>query len=291
MKFKKSGFLYIGTLIFALACNTPQSSVDTSKAEVKESKNNFNIAYIYSDSIMQSETDYNYLTDNGYFHFSSALEEPDETELGYPFKEVTMTFTADDKYSVAAKDPKLFAESNVEVIDLGLIGEEDYSMPLKDARIVSRYKGRRVNHTGMDLAGRSRDPIYAAFDGVVRVSKRSDSYGNVIVVRHYNGLETVYSHNTRNMVKVGDEVKAGQQIAVSGQTGRASGDHLHFEVRINGQHFNPELLFDFQNQRLHDKNLYCVQKGNRITVSQVDPLPTILAYHKPVDTLHTQSYL
>lgn len=285
---KKTGYLFIGGLTFAaaLACNTPQIGISKSQ----NSKDNYSVESNVTHSLNRKTVlpfpadDEPYL-DNGYFDFSAYLPEPDETELGYPFKDVTLAFSANDKYTVQVKDPKLFAEGNVEIIDLGLIGEDEYAMPMKGARVVSRYAGRRVNHTGMDLAGRSRDPIYAVFDGVVRVSKRSDSYGNVIVVRHYNGLETVYSHNTKNMVKVGEEVKAGQQIAVSGRTGRASGDHLHFEVRVNGQHFNPELIFDFKNQRLNDKSLYCVQKGNRIKVSQVDPLPTILAFLKPVHSV------
>jgi len=259
------GTLFIGFAVLGFACQTPQkSSVISRSHKISET------AQIVSDTDM----------DPYYMGFNFFMPEPDEEELGYPFKDVTLTFSANDKYSVQALDPKLFAEGNVEIIDLTMLTEEDYAMPMEGSRIVSRYKGRRKNHTGMDLAGRSRDPIYATFDGVVRVSKRSDTYGNVIVVRHYNGLETVYSHNTKNLVKVGEEVKAGQQIAVSGRTGRAYGDHLHFEVRINGQHFNPELVFNFQTNRLVDKNLYCLKTGNKIKVEHVDAPPVMLANHR-----------
>ncbi len=263
MKLKILGNLLIGSAALCFACQTPQSSYLTSK-QVEKTEN--------SDSLSISDMD-------SYFYgFNLFQAEPDERELGYPFKDVTMTFSANDKYSIQVMDPKLFTENNVEIVDLPMI--DNYSMPMKGARVVSRYAGKRVNHAGIDLAGRSKDPIYATFDGIVRVSKRSDTYGNVIVVRHYNGLETVYSHNSKNMVKVGQEVQAGQQIAVSGRTGRASGDHLHFEVRINGQHFNPELVFNFETKQLKDKSLYCVKTGNKVKIGQVDPLPYMLAQHK-----------
>lgn len=274
MKIKVLGVLLISLLGLVIGCQVPQSSMKTKDITKKVNR------YVYPLAVHE---------DFLFYDINMLMEEPDETELGYPFREVTLDFSASDKYSVQATDPKLFAAGDVEVIDLVFIDEENYSLPMKNPRLVSRYAGKRVNHAGIDLAGRSRDPIYATFDGVVRVSKRSDTYGNVIVVRHYNGLETVYSHNTKNMVKVGEEVKAGQQIAVSGQTGRAYGDHLHFEVRVNGQHFNPELLFDFKAQKLQEKSLLCVKSKNRIKVSQVDPFPYFLAEMKNADSVLTSS--
>jgi len=262
MKIKVLGVLFISLLGLAVGCQVPQSGVKTK-----------NIAEKTNRPVYPLKVNDDFLL----YNVSQFAEEPDERELGYPFKDVTLDFSAYDKYAVQTTDPRLFNMSNVEVIDLIFIGEDEYSLPMKNPRVVSRYAGKRVKHAGIDLAGRSRDPILATFDGVVRVSKASDTYGNVIVVRHYNGLETVYSHNTRNMVKVGDEVKAGQQIAVSGQTGRASGDHLHFEVRMDGQHLNPELLFDFAAQKLQEKSLFCVKNKNRIEISQVDPFFYYLA--------------
>jgi len=281
---KNKGLVCIGLLSLVLACNTPQSGMVKSQADNSEVLNKKNVKPVsLMSTVVLDEMEFPYYMENLYYDFSSLLPEPDETELGYPFKDVTLTFSGEDKYNVQAKDPKLFADDDVEVIDLFLIGAEEYSLPLKGARVVSRYAGKRARHAGIDLSGRSRDPIYSVFDGVVRVSKQSESYGNIIVVRHFNGLETVYSHNTKNMVKAGDRVKAGQQIAVSGRTGRASGDHLHFEVRMNGQHFNPELLFDFKKGELKDKSLYCVQTGNKIKVTQVDAFPSLLASHRAMD--------
>ena len=92
----------------------------------------------------------------------------------------------------------------------------------------------------------------------------------MIVVRHYNGLETVYGHNSKRLVKSGDRVKAGQVLAVSGQTGRASTDHLHFEVRVNGKHIDPNLIIDFEKQTLLQKCLvFTSDEKGKLNIEQV----------------------
>ena len=125
--------------------------------------------------------------------------------------------------------------------------EQDLAVfyPLPGAKVISPY-GRRGgrSHTGVDIKTRPNDNILAAFDGVVTMSQRYAAYGNLIKIRHERGLETWYSHNSKNLVSVGDRVKAGQVIALTGQTGRASTAHLHFELRLNGAVQNPSLLFD-----------------------------------------------
>lgn len=98
------------------------------------------------------------------------------------------------------------------------------------------------------------------------MAKPYGAYGNVIVIRHPNGLETVYSHNVKNLVKSGDAVKAGKAIALTGRTGRATTEHLHFETRINGQHFNPGLIFDMDKRTLRKDYLQCTKKGKGIIV-------------------------
>ncbi|MCD7937011.1 MAG: M23 family metallopeptidase [Tannerellaceae bacterium] len=209
----------------------------------------------------------------------ATINVPEEEEfLGGVWVDITDSFSPVDQYEFTVRDPKLFAEDNKLVIDLSRIREEEYAFPLPGAKLISEYAGKRRNHTGVDLKVSRRDTIVSAFDGVVRMSRRNATYGNVIIVRHYNGLETLYSHNTQNLVKVGDRVKAGEPIAVSGQTGRASTDHLHFEVRVNGQHFNPALVFDFTTQELNNKSLLCVKNGSKITINQVDPFPYQTAY-------------
>ena len=122
-----------------------------------------------------------------------------------------------------------------------------WSYPLPGAKVISPYgsrSGRR--HTGVDLKTVNKDNILAAFDGEVVFSGPFSGYGNLIRIRHDNGLETYYSHNSKNLVKVGEQVKAGQVIALTGQTGRASTPHLHFETRIGGQAVNPNRFFDHQ---------------------------------------------
>lgn len=120
-----------------------------------------------------------------------------------------------------------------------------WSYPLPGAKVISPFGsrgGRR--HTGVDLKTVNKDEIHAAFDGEVVFSGPFSGYGNLIRLRHDNGLETYYSHNSKNLVKVGEQVKAGQVIALTGQTGRASTPHLHFETRIGGQAVNPNRFFD-----------------------------------------------
>ncbi|MBQ4161894.1 MAG: M23 family metallopeptidase [Parabacteroides sp.] len=163
------------------------------------------------------------------------------------------------------------------LIDLSLIQKEEYAFPLPGAKVISPYAGRRRNHTGVDLKTHPKDTIVSAFDGIVRLSKPYFAYGNLIVIRHYNGMETLYSHNTKNLVKPGDRVKAGQPIAISGRTGRATTDHLHFEVRVNGQHINPDIIFNLKERTLKDDCLSFTQEGNKIKVEPIKAMPHQLA--------------
>lgn len=150
-----------------------------------------------------------------------------------------------------------FSQKNQElVIDFGKIADDAFKFPLPGARVISPYGTSRGRmHEGIDIKINKNNTIFAAFDGIIRVANTGRGYGNVIVIRHYNGLETVYSHNSKNLVKSGDRVKAGDTIAITGQTGRATTDHLHFEVRVNGKHFDPNLIIDFSRQTLHHKRL------------------------------------
>ncbi|MEZ4799501.1 MAG: M23 family metallopeptidase [Flavobacteriales bacterium] len=100
------------------------------------------------------------------------------------------------------------------------------------------------NHNGLDIDLETGDPVSAAFEGMVRISQYSSSFGNVVVIRHANGLETLYAHLSKRLVKPGDYVQAGQQIAEGGNTGRSYGSHLHFEVRFKGDPIDPSLLID-----------------------------------------------
>jgi murein DD-endopeptidase MepM/ murein hydrolase activator NlpD len=179
-------------------------------------------------------------------------------------------FTDMEVNHVRVATPGLFAKSTILNIRLDSIPAEEYCFPLEGAHVISPYGGNR-NHTGADIKTRANDTIRCAFDGVVRMSKPYGAYGNVIVVRHATGLESVYSHNSRNLVRSGDVVKAGQPIALTGRTGRATTEHLHLEFRVNGCHFNPNLVFDLQTHELQKKVLRCSKTGDRVTVKLTEP--------------------
>ncbi len=107
---------------------------------------------------------------------------------------------------------------------------------------------RRRQHQGVDLPLKTGDPVYATFCGRVRISEyNKGGYGNLVIIRHDNGLETYYGHLSERMVEPGQWVEAGQIIGLGGSTGRSTGPHLHFETRYYGQSFDPERLIDFKN--------------------------------------------
>ena len=124
---------------------------------------------------------------------------------------------------------------------------QHWCYPLPGAKVISPYgsRGGRT-HSGTDLKTKPNDNILAAFDGEVVFSGSYYGYGNLVRIKHVNGLETYYSHNSVNLVKEGQHVKAGQVIALVGQTGRATTPHLHFEIRVNGKTRNPADYFDFK---------------------------------------------
>lgn len=127
-----------------------------------------------------------------------------------------------------------------------------FCMPTPSRNITSRFGYRpafkRV-HKGLDIKVLTGDTIVAAFDGKVRVVRYdAGGYGNYVVIRHNNGLETIYGHLSKQLVSSNQEVKAGEAIGLGGNTGRSFGSHLHFETRIAGEPINPELLFDFPAQ-------------------------------------------
>jgi len=132
------------------------------------------------------------------------------------------------------------------------------------ARPTSHFGPRRRRfHYGLDLAQPTGEPIYAAFDGVVRISKRNRSYGNLVILHHANGLETYYAHMSKRNVAVGDQVKSGDIIGLCGNTGRSYGSHLHFEVRYMGNAINPEDVLDCSTHDLVSDRLELTSKSFR----------------------------
>lgn len=166
-----------------------------------------------------------------------------------------MTLDPDEVY-----DP--FTITNTFRLDLEKIEEKAWAYPLPDARVISPYGGAR-RHSGVDLKTKPNDEIYAAFDGVVVASGPYYGYGNCIRIKHAYGLETLYSHQSKNVVKKGDKVKAGQVIGLTGRTGRATTEHLHFEVSFGGKRLDPAIIFDHSNHKLKAATLH-LTKGKGV---------------------------
>lgn len=148
-------------------------------------------------------------------------------------------------------EEKEFPESQILKIESDSLGQ--YHHP-KIGPVNSKFGWRDGRmHKGIDINLNRGDAIVAAFDGMVRIAQSKGAFGNVIIIRHYNGLETVYAHLSKIKVKVGQVVTAGQLIGLGGNTGRSSGPHLHFEVRFKGQPLNPASIISFtENKTLND---------------------------------------
>ena len=202
---------------------------------------------------------------------------------------------------------------NVKLPDSLVVSMKGYCMPTDSTYITDTfgYRPRRGRqHFGLDIRIKTGDTIRAAFDGKVRISRyERRGYGHYLVIRHPNGLETLYGHLSKKLVNENDIVHAGDPIALGGNTGRSTGPHLHFETRILGNAINPAFMFDFPHQRakteyyVYEKNTrpvyYKVKSGdtlsgialrNQTSVSNICKLNGITskAVIKPGQTLRIQ---
>jgi murein DD-endopeptidase MepM/ murein hydrolase activator NlpD len=177
-----------------------------------------------------------------------------------------------------------------------------YRTPVR-GEVVSAYgwRHRRMHH-GIDLKLTTGDTVFAAFDGKIRYSDYNyGGYGNLVVMRHFSGLETYYGHMSALFVDPNEYVKAGDPIGLGGSTGRSSGPHLHFEVRYMGSAFNPEFLIDFKTGALRDPNVllhqgkWAYHKPKAASLSTADnevlheapPAPSAVYRVKSGDTLYS----
>ena len=160
-------------------------------------------------------------------------------------------YPADDLYPEWSND-YAHKYSNVTMPDSLLIDLTGFCMPTENTKVndIFGYRPRRRRvHYGLDIKVERGDTIRAAFDGKVRyVSYQRRGYGHYVVIRHPNGLETLYAHLNAKLVAENEVVKAGDPIGLGGNTGRSTGPHLHFETRLLGKALNPALFFDFPNQ-------------------------------------------
>jgi len=155
-----------------------------------------------------------------------------------------------------------------------------------------RRWGRRAKfHYGVDVRMEEGDPVYAMFDGVVRVAKRSADYGYVVLIRHYNGLETLYAHFNQLLAYSGQPVKSGDIIGLAGSTGRSTGPHLHFEVRYKGEKIDPNKIVYFPSGSLLSDTLQ-IDKGCFAHLYQVKASKLKSKYHvvKRGETLSKIAY-
>lgn len=143
-----------------------------------------------------------------------------------------------------------YAHRGTELPDSFRINLKDFCMPTTNRVITSNFGPRwGRQHKGIDVKVYIGDTIRAAFSGKVRIVRyEARGYGKYVVIRHYNGLETIYGHMSKQLVRENQEIKAGEPIGLGGNTGRSTGSHLHFETRLCGQALNPALFFDFRNQ-------------------------------------------
>ncbi len=156
-----------------------------------------------------------------------------------------------DIYSEDWNSDRVNPYQNANIPTTKVLDVSRYFMPVKHNVITSHFGYRKQcgrMHYGVDLKASVGDTVYAAFTGKVRLTKfERNGYGFYVVVRHDNGMETVYGHLSKFLVKPNHYVKAGTPIALSGNTGRSTGPHLHFETRYMGVAINPEKIFDFVN--------------------------------------------
>ena len=156
---------------------------------------------------------------------------------------------ADSIYNLVLYGSSTGMEGWIPGADVPYIGADGFCSPIGSgwqSRVTSEFgyrkdpfTGETRGHTGMDLSVPTGTPVRAALSGTVTVSQYNSSYGYYVVVDHGNGLSTLYAHNSKLLVRVGQTVEAGDIVSLSGSTGRSTGPHLHFEVRVNGERTNP----------------------------------------------------
>lgn len=159
---------------------------------------------------------------------------------------------------------------DVAMPDSFTIDLKGFCMPTDNRKITSHYGPRRRRmHRGVDVKVYIGDTIRSAFDGKVRVvNYERRGYGKYVVIRHDNGLETIYGHLSKQLVGENQIVKAGEPIGLGGNTGRSTGSHLHFETRFLGKDINPVRMFDFPNQDIVSDTFTFYNKPKRRTVAK-----------------------
>ena len=179
------------------------------------------------------------------------------------FAPANNTFTAAEQQQISIATPDLFSRSNAISIDLGILNDNEYSFPLPVGKAELTD-----NRQALDIKTKEGDVVKAMFAGVVRLSRNVNGYGNVIVIRHNNGLETVYANNAQNLVKVGQKVSAGRSIAIVGSEGGKT--YCKFSIMVNGGRINPETVLEVRSHKLRKQTLLCTKNGRYVDVAVKD---------------------
>ncbi len=171
-------------------------------------------------------------------------------------------------------DTKNLWNNNLEFVDSSFLiklvsDDKNYIHPIckttlqKYGGVITSKQGWRdgKRHNGVDMNLDQWDSVSTAFDGKVRFAKEHEGYGKVVIVRHYNGLETLYAHLAKIKVKAGQDIKAGDLIGLAGSTGNSEGSHLHFEIRFRNKVLNPENIIDFNNYCLKNDSVLIKKSG------------------------------
>lgn len=187
------------------------------------------------------------------------------------------------------------AEDLPESVNIPLIQPGDAFTPTWYGKISSGYKYRwGRQHHGIDIGLKTGDPVVAAWDGVVRYAQWNKSgYGNCVIIRHKNGLETVYGHLSKIQVTPNQYVRSGDTIGLGGSTGRSTGPHLHFEIRYKDFSIDPELVVDYNTLRLRMDTFTFLRSNvrknryeNNVKSATTQPDSSGTTYHSTIDTLY-----
>lgn len=197
--------------------------------------------------VIYNDNTWKYMRDRQYVKDSAVYVQYWDTTTLFPYRDVTLA--------------SLPASVAIDLVD----SLKCYHYPGK-GKLRSKYgPRRRRQHQGVDIPLKMGEPVYAVFNGRVRISQYNrGGYGNLVVIRHDNGLETFSGHLSERLVQSGDWVEAGQIIGFCGSTGRSTGPHLHFETRYCGQTFDPERLIDFESGNLRRQTFLL---KNRFSIS------------------------
>lgn len=229
------------SLVGALCCFTFSGAVSASPVE--QARSDSLLTQRQADSETSSETEEDEFQDGVDTLFPS--EEPSVDTFAWDNWKINSGHFASDAWTDTAT-----------IVLVDSLAGRFYVHPFKNV-VTSDFGERRwLWHNGVDIRLSKGDTVRAAFDGIVRVTKCDrHGYGNVVVVRHPFGLETIYGHLSRECVTVNKRIKAGDVVGLGGNTGRSTGSHLHFEMRYYGEPFDPNCIIDFGSYALKSDTL------------------------------------